>query len=202
MHHILHNDLYFLHRTCRANPAGSVFYTDVLVHKSAFLTDFTLRTLLKHNYCVSLMFFVKIDRKFSLSTKNAPISSKTARFFQKNVSRNMEFHVTPVSLFKICTSIFRNSPKPQLMHHILHNDLHFLHRTCRANPAGSVFYTGVLVYKSAFLTDFTLRTLLKRNYCVSLMFLVKIDRKFSVSTKNAPISSKRNVFFQKICHEI
>ena len=50
--------------------------------------------------------------------------------------------------------------------------------------------------------DFTLRALLKRWYCVSLMFWVKIDRKFSVSTKNAPISWKTERFFQQMCHEI
>ena len=106
------------------------------------------------------------------------------------------FH--PFRCSKSALLFFRNLPKPQLMHHILHNDLHFLHRACRANPAGSVFHTGALVHKSAFLTDFTLRTLLKRTYCVSLMFLVKIDRKFSVSTKkNAQISSKTARFSKK-----
>ena len=98
MHHILHNDLHFSHRTCRANPAGSVFYTDVLVHKSAFLTDFTLRTLLKRNYCVSLMFWVKTDREFSVSTKNASISSKTARFSKKCVAKYDISYCTPFAV--------------------------------------------------------------------------------------------------------
>ena len=109
----------------------------------------------------------------------------------------MKFHISHLSLFKICSLIFRNLPKTQSMHHILHNDLHFLHHTCRANPAGSVFYTGVLVHKSAFLTDFTLRALLKRWHCVSLMFWVKTDRKFSVSTTKRVDFFKNRTFFKK-----
>ena len=68
-------------------PQAGFFFTGVLVHKSPFFRDFTIRALLKRWYCVSLMFWVKIDGKFSVSTKNAPISSKTARFSKKHVAK-------------------------------------------------------------------------------------------------------------------
>ena len=56
---IFHRDMQFFIMGCNAKPAGSVFFTSALVHKSAFFTNFTLRTLLKRNYCNILMFWVQ-----------------------------------------------------------------------------------------------------------------------------------------------
>ena len=135
----------------------------------------TLRTLLKRMYCVPLMFFVIIDRKFSGSIKNIWISSKNIIFHG-----NMKLHSFRCSkyVFRFVTFVQNCIKSP----HILNVDK-----------------------KSAFFTDFTLWAILKRQYCVPLMFWVTIGQEFSVPTKNSRIFFKiarisyKITYFSKKC---
>ena len=103
--------------------------------------------------------------------------------------------------FRCSESILRYfviCPKRKSMHHIPHTDLHFSSRTCRANPAGTVFLNVFWCTTLCFCKNFTHRALLKRNYWNVLMVLSKIGAKLSASTKNARISWKM-ARFCKIC---
>ena len=73
-------DLRFPCEACCANPAGSVFLTGALVHKSAFFTNFTLRTHLKRQHCVSLTFWVWNRSGIVGFNRKRAISSKIERF--------------------------------------------------------------------------------------------------------------------------
>ena len=80
MHHILHNDLHFWPRTCHANPAGTVTLQMFRYTNLRFFMNFALRTLLKHNYCNTLMLLVRNWSEILGFNKNTCISSKMARF--------------------------------------------------------------------------------------------------------------------------
>ena len=79
---------------------------------------------------------------------------------------NAVVHQSPVGR---CTE---NVSNWQTRSQILNRDCTFFTQRYRADPAGSVFFTGALVHKSAFFSNFTLRTHLKRQHCVSLTFWV------------------------------
>ena len=83
---------------------------------------------------------------------------------------NITFHMFCCS--KSALWFFGISRKRTSMHHILHNDLHFSPHTCHANPAGTVILHVFRHTNLRFFTNFTLRTHLKRKYCVSLTFWV------------------------------
>ena len=83
---------------------------------------------------------------------------------------NITFHVFCCS--KSALWFFGICRKRTSMHHILHNDLHFLPHTCHANPAGTVILHVFRYTNLRFFTNFTLRAYLKRQYCVSLTFWV------------------------------
>ena len=107
MHNILHSDLHFLARTCHANPAGTVILHVFRYTNLRFFTNFTLRTHLKRQHCVSLTFWVWNRSGIVGFNQKRAISSKITRFCKICV----KYHVSCVLLFKICTLIFRNLPK-------------------------------------------------------------------------------------------
>ena len=86
------------------------FFTSLLVHKSAFFTNFTFHTHLKRQYCVFLTFWI-CNRSWIVSfNQKRAISPKITRFCKICVN----YHVSCVLLFKICTLIFRNLPKTHI----------------------------------------------------------------------------------------
>ena len=140
IHHILHNDLHFSPRTCHANPAGTVILHMFRYTHLRFFTNFTLQALLKHNCCNVLMFLVQNWSEI------VGLNQKRAYFFKHcTFLQNMCHGIPNITFHAFCCPestlwFFVICWKRKSMHHILHNDLHFSHHTCHANPAGIILY--------------------------------------------------------------
>ena len=114
MHHILHNDLHFLPRACRANPAGTVILLVFWCTNLHFFTNFTFRALLKHNYCNILMFWVRNWSEIVGFNQHTRVFLRRWQVFAKYVSGNPKYQVSRVLLSRIRTFIFCNLLKTLL----------------------------------------------------------------------------------------
>ena len=85
-----------------------------------------------------------------------------------HVIPNITFHAFCCS--KSALRFFRLFRKCTSMHHILHNDLHFSHRTCHANPAGTVILQVFRYTNLRFLTKFTTMILQHSKHGSTLLF--------------------------------
>ena len=135
---------------------------------------------------------------------NCRFQQKTRDFLQKRhvfvkyVSRNPKYHVSCVLLCKINSLIFQNLPKMHVNVSYSLSDLHFLARTCHANPTGTIILQVFRYTNLRFFTNFTLRTHLKRQHCVSITFWVW-NRSGIVSFNQKRAISSKITCFCKIC---